>query len=225
MNKQLKVLAFTIICILGVAFIGSYVYHKAGIKPTVDSQNYNAQANERNPVDKQYMDRMNESNIDKIAKEQTGYRISMKPAQDEENNEVVKPKTMKVYKQSEGKLKDITDKGEISKDNNGSFIRWYYKSDKNKPVAKELKKDIGKNVVFDVTYDKPVKPNTATKEMQVVNKQIHDLNHKVQDDKSNNKEKALKKHEKLLKNSQKWKKDIKSDKKETHRYKHEIRYE
>ncbi len=227
MNNQFKFLSITLITVLSISFLVSFIYDKSDMEPHISNSQSQAQAKEKNGVnqklDKKYLDRKNEENIDEISDEQTGYDISMKPAQDEENYSSVKPEKIKVYKKEKGKLEDITNKGTISKyGTNNSFIRWTYKHDTKSPVKEDLKKDIGKNVIFDVTYSKPVKPNTPTKEQQFVEKQIHDLQHKVEN-KDASKE-SVKKNKKLLEDNQKWLKKVENNKQKTHRYEHEIRY-
>lgn len=214
MTNKFNMLGATLVGVLGLSFATPFCQDVAHAKESSADKK----------LEQKYMDRQNEENIDKVSKDQYGYDIAMKPAQDDENYESVKPKSMKVYKKEKGKLKDITDKGVVSKDTNGAFIRWTFKHNDKKPVAKDLKKEIGKDIVFDVTYEKPVKPNTTTKDGQFVNKQIHELKHKLDDDKEDNNKKALKKHKKLLKDNEEWKNKIKKEKKKTHRYAHEIRY-
>lgn len=223
MNKNLKKMLIVLTSIFGIILISAFAYEKSGMEPRIDKSTSQANAKENNQLEKKYMDKKNESNIDKISKDQNGYDISMKPAQDDENYSVVNPKKMKVYKKDKGKLVDITNKGQVSKyGTNNHFIKWTYKNDKDKPVKNKLKKDIGDTLVFDVTYDKAVKPNTSTKEQQFVEKQIHELNHKVEDKKGSKKE--IKHNKKLLNNNKKWLKKIKNEKQKTHRYQHELRY-
>lgn len=228
MPKQIKFVFSTLLSVLAIMLIVSVTSNTATMETKEKSSNekkeekLDEQDKAKEKIRKQYMDRKNDANIDVIKKGQNGYTISMKPAQT--NNKLVKPKSMKVYKKEKGKLIDITNKGEVEPYSDGKFIRWSYKNDSGKDVAPSLKKHIGKNVIFDVTFDEAVKPNTTTKEGQFVKKQISDLEQRIKKDKVNNDKKTLKKHKNLLKDNKEWLSKIENEKKKTHRYMHEIRY-
>ncbi|OEL06515.1 MULTISPECIES: hypothetical protein [Staphylococcus] len=187
----------------------------------INDSEVQAKSDEQKKLEKMAWERKNEVNIDKIGKDQKGYTISMRPLQ--KDNKLVKPTSMKVYKKANGKLVDVTDKGEVSHYSD-NYILWSYKHDDNKNVKSDLKKDLGNQVVFDVKYEKPIADN-KTKEGQMVKKQIHELKNDIIEDKSQKDNAKLKKHNKLLKENQNKLKDISKDEKKTHRYMHELRYE
>lgn len=221
--KLLLVLAGVMV----VASAGSYAYHASGMKPHVDKKEMEAQAKatqkHQEHVRKLHNDRVNDVNIDEVTSDMTGYTISMNPG--EADNKIVKPKSMKVYKKENGKLKDITKLGKVSTYDNDKFIRWTYKHKKGNNLQKELKSDIGNKVVFDVEYEKAIHPNSITKEEQFVNKQIDKLEQQISNEHRNHDKEAVKKNRKALKETKAWKKELKKDKKDNYRYEHEIRYE
>lgn len=225
--KQFKKVLLTAVSIVLIASIVSIIYKQTGMEVNDDSPEAKAYAKKaqkhRDHVRKLHDDRMNEANIDEISKDYKGYRIANKPAQ--KDNELVKPKDMKVYTVHNGKKKDITDKGDIAFQQNGSFISWTYQFDKNADVEKDIKPELGHRIIYDVTYDEKVKPNTVTKEGQLVKKQKTELERQIIEDEQGDVDKAsLKKHKKQLKDAEKWEKTINNDAKQTHRYEHEIRY-